>query len=202
VSKKRLQRGVAGVENVYTQHTPLLAQTLEGLLKGTLSESLHPFLGPAPQTRKSPVEVIVVMLGGATYEEARRAPAAPPPRRQHASSARRFLRTSIPSSHPCWAAQARYVAEMNAANPGVRVLLGGTTMHNCRSFLGELERMGASPAVPPPPPATASPMAAMGGPSGKQIAALTSSTMASMKAGVTSAMAAISDDPAASGKRR
>ena len=45
---------------------------------------------------------------------------------------------------PCPLFQARYVAEMNAQNPGVRVLLGGTTLHNCKSFLGELERMKAS----------------------------------------------------------
>lgn len=37
--------------------------------------------------------------------------------------------------------EARYVAEMNLANPGVRILLGGTCVHNCGTFLEELSRM-------------------------------------------------------------
>lgn len=34
-----------GVENVYTQHKPLLVETLEDLSKGRMKESLFPFLG-------------------------------------------------------------------------------------------------------------------------------------------------------------
>lgn len=33
-----------GVENVYTQHSPHLSQTLDLLLKGRLKESSYPFL--------------------------------------------------------------------------------------------------------------------------------------------------------------
>jgi hypothetical protein len=33
-----------GVENVYTQHTPHLSQTLENLFKGRLKDTTHPFL--------------------------------------------------------------------------------------------------------------------------------------------------------------
>lgn len=33
-----------GVENVYTQHTPHLSQTLENLFKGRLKESSYPFV--------------------------------------------------------------------------------------------------------------------------------------------------------------
>lgn len=36
VAKKQLQRGIKGVQNVYTQHTPYLAQTLEALAKNKL----------------------------------------------------------------------------------------------------------------------------------------------------------------------
>lgn len=34
-----------GVENVYTQHKPLLVGTLEDLAKGRIKESAFPFLG-------------------------------------------------------------------------------------------------------------------------------------------------------------
>ena len=44
--------------------------------------------------------------------------------------------------------EARYVAEMNQANPGVRILLGGTCVHNCSTFLRELSRMDGQTARP------------------------------------------------------
>ena len=42
-----------GVENVYTQHTPLLVHTLEALMRGRLKEGDYPCIdkanaGPAP----------------------------------------------------------------------------------------------------------------------------------------------------------
>lgn len=38
------------------------------------------------------------------------------------------------------------MAEMNAANPGVKIVLGGTCMHNANSFLEEVAKMeGISP---------------------------------------------------------
>jgi hypothetical protein len=38
-----------GVENIYTQHTPHLSQTLEHLSKGRLKETSYPFLdAPGP----------------------------------------------------------------------------------------------------------------------------------------------------------
>jgi hypothetical protein len=36
-----------GVENVYTQHTPHLSQTLENIFKGRLKDTTHPFLDGA-----------------------------------------------------------------------------------------------------------------------------------------------------------
>ena len=35
--------------------------------------------------------------------------------------------------------EAKMVAEINASVPGVRVVLGGTTIHNAQSFLEEVE---------------------------------------------------------------
>lgn len=63
-----------GVENVYTQHTPLILNTLEQLVKGKLKEaefgtSGQPFV--ANTSQKSQRLVIVFMIGGSTYEEAK-----------------------------------------------------------------------------------------------------------------------------------
>lgn len=38
-------QGLSGVENVYTQHSPLIKDTLEELIKGKLKESSFPYLG-------------------------------------------------------------------------------------------------------------------------------------------------------------
>ena len=35
--------------------------------------------------------------------------------------------------------EARFVAQFNEANPGIRVVLGGTTIHSSKSFLEEME---------------------------------------------------------------
>lgn len=34
--------------------------------------------------------------------------------------------------------EARYIAMLNAASPGSRIILGGTTIHNSQSFMQEL----------------------------------------------------------------
>ena len=132
-------RGLKGVENVYTQHSPRLEGTLTDLIKGKLRDSLYPFLeggiggnnsangigggggggGAATTggtsssaTRDKPQDVIVFVVGGATYEEA------------------------------------KMVAQVNASSPGVRVVLGGTTVHNSGSFLEEVEDVVDSWPVP------------------------------------------------------
>ncbi|XP_041972438.1 vacuolar protein sorting-associated protein 45 [Aricia agestis] len=66
---KRLFKGLKGVENIYTQHSPLLRDTLEEALRGRLREQHYPTLGgAAPQAR--PQDLIVFIVGGCTYEEA------------------------------------------------------------------------------------------------------------------------------------
>jgi len=167
--KKSLQRSVKGVQNVYTQHQPYLAQQLEQLTKGTLSEAGYPYLGselPPTQKRRAPTEVIVVILGGATYEEA------------------------------------KVVGEMNAANPGVRITLCGTTIHNCESYLDEISKLSG---VAPPGGREAGGSAAgaqwtstlsnlasnapnVPGVDRKRIAALTSSVSSTLSTGVNQAM--------------
>jgi vacuolar protein sorting-associated protein 45 len=115
-------RGLKGVENVYTQHSPLLEATLQNLIKGKLREQQYPFVegsvggAGAMTTRDKPQDIIVFIVGGATYEEA------------------------------------KTVAGINASSPGVRVVLGGTTVHNAHTFLEEVEE--AVLAWPEPPPST------------------------------------------------
>ncbi|KAK3629379.1 vacuolar protein sorting-associated protein 45 [Elasticomyces elasticus] len=70
-ARSRFNRGLKGVDNVYTQHTPHLSNTLQDLIKGRLSMSAYPFVEGGGQTRDKPQDVVVFMVGGATYEEAK-----------------------------------------------------------------------------------------------------------------------------------
>ncbi|KAI9283615.1 Sec1-like protein [Umbelopsis sp. AD052] len=104
-------KGLKGVENVYTQHTPHMGETIDLMLKGRLKDTTHPYVDgtavpPTGTSRDRPQDIIIFFIGGATYEEA------------------------------------RYVAQLNASTPGVRIVLGGTTVHNTHSFLGLVNEVG------------------------------------------------------------
>ncbi|KAI1375750.1 Sec1-like protein [Hypoxylon crocopeplum] len=116
-SGARAIKGLKGVENVYTQHSPHLETTLQNLIKGRLREQQYPFVDGGGTTRDKPQDVIVFMIGGATYEEA------------------------------------KTIASINASSPGIRVVLGGTSVHNAATFLEEVADAVAS--WPEPPPTTA-----------------------------------------------
>ena len=96
-------KGLKGVENVYTQHSPRLEVTVQNLIKGRLREQQYPFVEGGGTTRDKPQDIVVFMIGGATYEEA------------------------------------KMVAQVNASSPGVRVVLGGTSIQNSTTFLEEVE---------------------------------------------------------------
>ncbi|MCJ1293857.1 hypothetical protein MMC34_005413 [Xylographa carneopallida] len=96
-------KGLKGVENVYTQHSPRLEVTIQNLIKGRLREQQYPFAEGAGTTRDKPQDIVVFMIGGATYEEA------------------------------------KMVAQVNASSPGVRIVLGGTSIQNSTTFLEEVE---------------------------------------------------------------
>ncbi|KAK5855536.1 hypothetical protein PBY51_005633 [Eleginops maclovinus] len=98
---KQFFKGLKGVENVYTQHQPLVHDTLDQLIKGRLKDSQFPYLG-ASTLRDRPQDIIVFMIGGATYEEA------------------------------------LSVYNLNRSMPGVRIVLGGSSIHNTKSFLEEV----------------------------------------------------------------
>ncbi|RKF63325.1 Vacuolar protein sorting-associated protein 45 [Erysiphe neolycopersici] len=96
-------KGLQGVENVYTQHSPRLELTLQNLIKGRLRETQFPFVDGCGTTRDKPQDIIVFVIGGVTYEEA------------------------------------KTVSQINASSLGVRIVLGGTIIHNSTSFLAEVE---------------------------------------------------------------
>lgn len=112
-------RGLQGVENVYTQHTPRLEATLQNLIKARLKEQQYPFVEGGGSTKDKPQDIIVFMIAGATYEEA------------------------------------KMVAQINASSPGVRVVLGATSIHNSTTFLEEVEDAVASWPEPAPTSAAA-----------------------------------------------
>lgn len=126
---KSALKGLKGVENVYTQHSPHLLQTIESLMRGRLKETSYPYAGgsqPPPITQK-PKDVIVFIVGGTTYEEARTI----------------ALTNSQDTSGP---------------GQGARFLLGGTTVHNSHSFLDMIQDAAAQfpSTITRPPAASAS----------------------------------------------
>ena len=96
---------VQGVSNVYSQHSPVLMDTLEAAVKGKLKGDTHPSItSGSVENSPLPQEILIFMLGGVTYEEATK------------------------------------VNEFNRSHSGkVRVILGGSTVHNSTSFLEELK---------------------------------------------------------------
>jgi vacuolar protein sorting-associated protein 45 len=64
-------KGLKGVENVYTQHSPRLEVTLQNLIKGRLRDQQYPFVEGGGSTKDKPQDIVVFMIGGATYEEAK-----------------------------------------------------------------------------------------------------------------------------------
>ncbi len=133
-------KGLKGVENVYTQHTPHLVQTVDNLMRGRLRDTSYPFVssgqGAAPMNpAERPQDVILFIIGGATYEEAR-------------SIA--FLNAQHQRGAQPGAQQA---AVGGVAGTGTRFLLGGSSIHNSKSYLDMIQdaasRFDARFAKPP-----------------------------------------------------
>ncbi|KAK9839536.1 hypothetical protein WJX81_008245 [Elliptochloris bilobata] len=112
------KQSLRGVENVYTQHTPLIVHMLEALMRGRLKEADYPAINKAnagPPPARAPKLVVVFIVGGTTYEEAR---------------AVADLNAQGERGEG-WAA-------------GTRFLLGGTGVLNSRTFLRDLVEVGAN----------------------------------------------------------
>jgi len=105
-SKNILKKGLNGVENIYTQHSPLISRILTDISMAKLKDNLYPFIDAGqfnnPKNPHRPQDVIVFFVGGCTYEEA------------------------------------RFIRQINDSKT-MRVVLGGTTIHNSKSFLKEME---------------------------------------------------------------
>jgi vacuolar protein sorting-associated protein 45 len=98
---KKMTGGLKGVENIYIQHTPMIAKILDQVKAGKLKDGAYPYIDG--QSGLVPQEVIVFVIGGVTY------------------------------------AESRAVARFNKENSdSMRVLLGGSTVHNFDSFIGEV----------------------------------------------------------------
>jgi vacuolar protein sorting-associated protein 45 len=69
---KRFMKGLQGVENIYTQHTPWIKGVIEDALRGKLKDTAYPYFdaGKRVDLNYRPGELIVFMIGGITYEEA------------------------------------------------------------------------------------------------------------------------------------
>jgi len=104
-----VKSGLIGVENIYTQHKPLLADTLALVAAGKLKATAYPYTDSASANaaaaRGSKYRLVVIyMVGGFTYEES--------------------LAVDAFNSAP--------------ANGGIRVVLGGSYVHNSQSFLADV----------------------------------------------------------------
>lgn len=67
---KAVTTEIKGVENIYTQHKPLLINTVAKLLSGDLSLKDYPLVETTPQKEKARHrEIIIYMCGGITYDE-------------------------------------------------------------------------------------------------------------------------------------
>jgi vacuolar protein sorting-associated protein 45 len=84
------------------RHTPLLATTINDLVRGKLNTTAFPAVGSAG--KQLPTEVIVFFVGGVTYAEAR---------------------------------VVNNFNELIGQREGIRIIIGGTHIHNLTSFLHE-----------------------------------------------------------------
>ena len=63
----KLFKGLKGVENVYTQHSPVLRRILDDCIKNKLKQTSFPALG---STSGRVSTIVAFIIGGFTYEEA------------------------------------------------------------------------------------------------------------------------------------
>jgi vacuolar protein sorting-associated protein 45 len=66
--RQNVKSELRGVQNIYTQHRPLVDDLMTQMLSGKLSESDFPF--KTSPMRGAPRNIMIFIIGGATYEEA------------------------------------------------------------------------------------------------------------------------------------
>lgn len=139
MASNTVRRGIGGVDNVYTQHEPLLVYTLDDLFRGKLKTLEHPLTradddlhvgqsvmgneetGTAPFITP-PRELFVVIAGGVTYEEAK-----------CISAINGDPNAFVPPEGSVTASAVAAARQIRA-----QVLLIGSTVHNSTSFAVEI----------------------------------------------------------------
>jgi len=119
--RNTVRRGIVGVENVFAQHVPLIVHLIDDIMKGRLKETEFPFMTPA-SGKNVPKEILIFIAGGVTYQESR--------------AVAIINGESQTDSEPEISAVANF-----AQSNGFRVILGGSTIHNSKSFLTEVSRV-------------------------------------------------------------
>ncbi len=66
--QKFFSSGLSNVQSVYTQHRPLLAETLESMVAGKLRATDYPFADASD--KQAPTRIFAFIVGGVTYAEA------------------------------------------------------------------------------------------------------------------------------------
>jgi vacuolar protein sorting-associated protein 45 len=103
-----MKSGLKGAENIYTQHKPLLNETLTLLAQNKLKNNTHPYLDSNAAMSNSNSKtnkyrlVFVYIVGGLTYEEV-------------------FA-----------------VDQINNSSAGIKVILGGSYIHKSQSYLDDV----------------------------------------------------------------
>lgn len=148
MASNTVRRGIGGVDNVYTQHEPLLVYTIDDLLRGKLKEAEFPLAraeddlhGPsvigncdngASPFISAPKELLIVIAGGVTYEESK------------CISAINGDKTAFaPPEGSTTASAAAAARQLNT-----QVILIGTCVHNSTSFAVEISRNANAQKVP------------------------------------------------------
>ena len=134
-------RGLKGVENVYTQHSPRLATTLQNLIKGRLREQQYPFLDPGTgpsafsrsTTNPGPSSGSGASSAAASAAAAASTSSGAAPVRDKPQDIIVFMLGGTTYE------EAKTIAQINASSPGIRVVLGGTTVHNSATFTEDVE---------------------------------------------------------------
>lgn len=150
MASNSVRRGIGGVDNIYTQHEPLLVYTLDDLFRGKLKSVEYPLTradddglggqsllgsadGAASQFVKPPKELFVVIAGGATYEEAK-----------CISAINGDPNAFVPPEGSVTSSAASAAKQLNA-----QVILIGSTVHNSTSFVVEITRNANAQKVTP-----------------------------------------------------
>ncbi|KXZ43440.1 VPS33 protein [Gonium pectorale] len=163
VKARNVFKGLQGIDNVYTQHTPLLCETVAAIASDRLDPAAYPFMAAtgdeaaalaANAKRAPPREVIIFIVGGTTYEEAKAV----------AEMNERANAAAASSAPPLGGGGGLGgLGGGGAPAPTPRVILGGTAILNSEAFMAALTT-GLN--IPPPAGAGGGGGAGLGGGAG------------------------------------